>query len=233
MAVPTQAIPADLTGVVRGPRASTCLETVPDRPPLQEILLRVLVSVATAVLVPALLLWATLVLFNFVTAVTVVLVWMVTAMCWRRATSRPISGLLVLTLVVLTVRTVLSLATGSSFFYFIQPVFADVVVASLFLGSLCSTRPIIARLAPDFYPLDTDTEARPRMRSLFRFLTLMWGLVILAKAAITYVLLQTLATADFVLVKGAVIAVLTAVAALVTVVWAVAVGRREGLLRTS
>lgn len=200
-------------------------------PCLREILLRVLLSVATAVLAPAALLWATLVLFNFAAAVLAALAWMAAAMGWRRATHRPISGLLLLTLVVLTVRTVLSLATGSSFFYFVQPVFADVVVATLFLGSLWTARPVIARMAPDFYPLDASIAARPRMRALFRHLTLMWGLVILLKAAVTFVLLQSLATTDFVLIKGTAITALTIIAALVTVLWAVLIGRREGLLR--
>jgi len=202
-------------------------------PPLRQILLRVLVSVAIAVLVPAALLWASLVLVNFTAAVLVALAWMIVAMSWRRATHRPISGLLLLTLLVLAVRTALSLATGSTFFYFIQPVFADVAVATLFLGSLWSARPVIARIAPDFYPLDASTAARPRMRSLFRHLTLMWGLVILVKAVVTFVLLRSLATDDFVLVKGAAIAALTLAAALTTVIWAVTVGRREGLLRAS
>lgn len=185
---------------------------------------------ATAVLAPAMLLWATLVLLNFPTAALTVLAWMVAAMGWRWATHRPVSGLLVLTLMILTVRTILSLATGSTFFYFVQPVFADIIVATLFLGSLWSARPIIARLAPDFYPLNASVAARPRMRSLFRHLTLMWGLVILTKATITFVLLQSLTTVDFVLIKAAAITALTAAAAIVTVVWAVCVGRQEGLL---
>ena len=202
-------------------------------PPLRQILLRVLVSVVIAVLAPAAVLWAALVLFNFAAAVIAALAWMLAAMSWRRATHRPISGLLLLTLLVLTVRTTLSLATGSTFFYFIQPVFADLVVATLFLGSLWSARPVIARIAPEFYPLDASIAARPRMRSLFRHLTLMWGLIILIKAAVTLVLLRSLATEDFVLIKGAAIAALTIAAALVTVLWAVSVGRREGLLRAS
>jgi hypothetical protein len=203
------------------------------QPRLQDILRRVVVSVVTAVLVPAALLWATLVLFNFPTAVIVALGWMAAAMGWRRLTRRPISGLLLLTLVILTVRTTLTLITGSTFFYFVQPVFADVTVAVIFLGSLATARPVIARLAPDFYPMDAAATACPGMQALFRRLTLMWGVVILLKATITLSLLESLPTADFVLVKGSAIAVLTVSAAAVTLLWSVVVGRREGLLDTS
>ncbi len=188
-------------------------------------------SLATAVFAPAALLWVMLVIFNVATAVIVALAWMAGAMCWRWATKRPVSGLLLLTLGIMTVRTAFTLVTGNTFIYFVQPVFADFVVAAIFLGSLWSARPVIARLAPDFYPMSTAVAGRPEMRALFRRLTLMWGLVILVKASITLWLLESLSTVNFVLIKGGAIITLTLTAALVTVVWSVIVARQEGLIR--
>jgi hypothetical protein len=124
----------------------------PGHPHLRDVIARVAVSLATAVLAPAALLWVTLVIFNVAAAVIVALAWMVGAMGWRWATKRQLSGLLLLTLGITAVRTAFTLATGSTFIYFVQPVFADFAVASIFLGSLCSARPVIGRLAPDFYP---------------------------------------------------------------------------------
>jgi hypothetical protein len=98
------------------------------------VLARVAVSLTTAVLAPAALLWVTLVLFNVATAVIVALAWMVGAMGWRWATKRPVSGLLLLTLGIMTVRTGFTLVTGNTFIYFVQPVFADFAVATIFLG---------------------------------------------------------------------------------------------------
>ncbi len=140
------------------------------------------------------------------------------------------SGLLVLTVAIMTLKTSIAFATGNTFIYFVQPVFVDAAVATVFLGSLLSARPVVARLAPDFYPMDAVTAARPRVRRLFRHLTLMWGLVILAKGSITLWLLVSLSTVDFVLIKGGVIISLTLATAAATVVWSVLVGRREGLL---
>jgi hypothetical protein len=191
----------------------------------------VAVSLATAVFAPAALLWVMLVIFNVATAVIVALAWVVGALGWRWVTKRPVSGLLLLTLGIMTVRTAFTLATGNTFIYFVQPVFADFAVAAIFLVSLWSARPVIARLAPDFYPMSAAVAARPEMRSLFRRLTLMWGLVILAKGAITLWLLETLGTVNFVLIKGGAIITLTLTAAVVTVVWSLIVGRQEGLLR--
>lgn len=200
------------------------------RPHLGRVLTRVGASVLVAVIAPAALLWIALTFFNLTTAAIVALAWMSAAMLWRWATRRPASGLLLLALAVLVVRTAVALATNSAFLYFAQPVLADLVVALLFLGSLCRRRPIVARLAPDFYPMDATVAARPRVRALFRGLTLMWGLVVLLKAGITLTLLEILTTTDFVIVKSSAIAVLTVVTAVVTVVWSVVIGRREGLL---
>jgi hypothetical protein len=97
------------------------------------------------------------------------------AICWRWATKRPVSGM--------AFRIVFNLATGNTLVYLVQRVFADLTVAAVFLGSLWTARPAIARLAPDFSPVDDALAARPGMRALFRRLTLMWGLAILVRAA--------------------------------------------------
>jgi len=203
---------------------------LPAPPRLRVVLGRVGTSLVTAVLVPSALLWTGLVFYNLAIAVVGALVWLVAVILWRWGTHRPVSGLLVLTLAILSARTVLALVTGSPFLYFVQPVFADLLVAALFLGSLFTGRPVVARLAPDFYPMEPAVAARPGVRALFRGLTLMWGVVIVGKASITLTLLIALTAVDFVVVKGAAVALLTLVAVGVTVVWSIIVGGREGLL---
>lgn len=217
--------------VIQGSYVATIPVVEPMAPPrTKDIIGRVVVTLATAVVVPAVLFSAAVVLVNLTTAVIVACAWMTGAMCWRWATQRPVSGLLVLTLGLMTVKTGVMLATGNTFVYFVQPVVVDATVAAVFLGSLWSARPIVARLAPDFYPIDAALAARPGVRGLFRRLTLMWGVVILIKGTITLWLLVTLSTVDFVLIKGGVIITLTLLAAAATIVWAVVVGRREGIL---
>jgi hypothetical protein len=71
------------------------------------------------------------------------------------------------------------------------------------------------------------------VRHLFRRLTLMWGLVIILKGSVTLALLLSLPTVDYVVVKSAVIITLTLCTVAVTVLWSVAVARREGLLHAS
>lgn len=188
---------------------------------------RVAVSLLTAVVVPAFLLWASLVLFGFAVAVTVVLSWMVGAMCWRRATGRPVSGLLVLGLTVMILRTTLTLMTGSTFVYFVQPAVGDVVIAAVFVGSLWTARPLAAQLAPDFYTMDDLRAAQPAIRLHFRRLTLLWGVVMLAKGIVTLWLLATLSTVDFVVVKSVTIFSITVTATAITIAWSAVVLRVE------
>lgn len=198
-------------------------------PEVRDIVARVAVRIAIAVVAPSVLFATTLVVLNLPAAMLTALAWLIGAMSWRHATGRGVSGLLVLTLSISTVKTSITLATGNSFIYFAQPVVVDVVVAAVFLGSLAHGRPLVARIAPDFCPLDVELAARPQVQRLFRSLTLMWGLVILVKGAVTLWLLTTLSTVDFVLVKSWAILTLTVTASAATVMWCVVVGRREGL----
>jgi len=188
-------------------------------------------SLATAVVAPTVLFAATLVTFDVMVAVTVALAWVAGATCWRWATGRPVSGLLMLTLGIMTVRTGFTLASGNTFVYFVQPVFADATVAAIFLGSLLTARPIVARLAPDFYPIDATLAARPRIRRLFRRLTLLWGLVIVLKASVTLWLLVSLSTVHYVLIQSSSIIGLMLTATVATVALSAVVGRQEGVFR--
>jgi hypothetical protein len=80
--------------------------------------------------------------------------------------------------------------------------------------------------------MSAEVAARPEIRTLFRRLTLMWGLVILFKGGLTLWLLESLGTVNFVLIKGGAISTLTLTTAVVTIVWSVIVGRQEGLLHS-
>ena len=65
------------------------------------------------------------------------------------------------------------------------------VIALVSLLSLATARPVVARLAADFYPMDEDIAKRPRVQRLFWRLTLLWAVVCLVKALATIWLLQS------------------------------------------
>jgi hypothetical protein len=201
-----------------------------ERPSLPCILRRVGLSLTIACAVPALLFLGAFELLGVWPAILVALGWSYGAIAWRALTGRRASGLLALTAIVLTGRTVIALIAQSTFFYFLQPILTDGVVAATFLLSLATARPVVARLAGDFYPMDDELSLRPRIRRLFWHLTAMWAVICAAKAVAMFWALNTLSLDTFVVVKSISMPAANLVAVVATVVAAVVVGRREGLL---
>jgi hypothetical protein len=197
---------------------------------LRTVLRRVGLSLTVACAVPAALFLTMFQLFGVWPAILVALCWSYGAIAWRAVTGRRTSGLLVLTAIVLTARTVIALVAHSTFFYFLQPIITDGVVAGTFLLSLATARPIVARLAGDFYPMDLELSSRPRIQRLFWHLTAMWAVVCLAKAVAMFWALNSLSLDTFVLVKSITMPATNLLAVVATVCAAVLVARQEGLL---
>ncbi|PVG81899.1 hypothetical protein DDE18_14390 [Nocardioides gansuensis] len=202
----------------------------PHRPSLAAVIHRVSLSLLIAVVIPAVVFYAFFVLAGVWTAIVAALVWSYGAIAWRAVTRRRASGLLILAAILLTGRTALSAVADSTWLYFLQPVISDGVVAALFLLSLASTRPLVARLAGDFYPMDQELASRPRVRRLFWHLTALWAVLGLAKATLTLWLLQSQSLETFVLVKSIAMLAINVVAAFATIGLAARVARKEGLL---
>jgi uncharacterized membrane protein len=191
---------------------------------------RVSVSLLVAVVVPAVVFYGFFVLAGVWTAIVAALVWSYGAIAWRAVTGRRTSGLLILAAILLTGRTLLSVLADSTWLYFLQPIISDGAVAALFLLSLASARPMVARLAGDFYPMDHELAMRPRIRRLFRHLTVLWAVLGLTKAGVTLWLLQSQSLETFVLVKSVVMLAVNVFAAFATIGLAAVVARQEGLL---
>ncbi len=210
------------------PVADPALE--PHHPGLGSIVRGLVVSLTIACVIPGLLFYLALVTIGVETAIVVALAWSCGAIGWRHATNRAPSGLLALTVAIMTVRTVAALASGNTFVYFIQPVISDGLVASVFLLSLLTARPVVARMAGDFYPMTHDLAARPRIRRLLWRLTLMWGVVCLARGLVSLYLLESQSLVTFVVVKNITLVSMTMLATAATVAASARVARQEGLL---
>jgi hypothetical protein len=199
-------------------------------PSLGAVVRRVGLSLLVACAIPAALFYVCFRVNGVWTAIFVALGWSYGAIAWRAVTGRRTSGLLILTAVVMTGRTLIALLTDSTFLYFLQPIISDGVISAMFLLSLATARPMVARLAGDFYPMDHELSVRPRIRRLFWQLTLMWAALCLGKALMTLWLLQSQSLETFVLVKSVSVLSINAAAVAVTIGAAVLVARKEGLL---
>jgi hypothetical protein len=219
-------VPRD-TGTALAPRPTVA---GPERPRLGTVIRRVSLSLLIACVIPAALFYVCVVVAGVWVAIFAALAWSYGAIAWRLVTRRRTSGLLILTAIVMTGRTAVALLTDSTFLYFLQPIISDGAVATTFLLSLVLARPMVARLAGDFYPMDHELAMRPRIRRLFRRLTVLWAVLCVGKATMTLWLLQSQSVETFVLVKGVGVLLLNAVAVAVTITAAVVVARKEGLL---
>ena len=187
-------------------------------------------KVLEASLVPAALFLGCLTWGSLGLAYASALAWTYGCLARRLVTGRRVSGVLVLASVGVTVRTALAVASGSSFVYFLQPIVGTVVTAGVFLGSIAVGRPLIAKLAHDFWPITPEQAAAPRVQALMRGLTVLWAGVNLATATTTFVLLSTLDTAAFVAAKQASGLAITSSAIVITVAWSHRVAVAEGVL---
>jgi hypothetical protein len=199
-------------------------------PQVRAVVKRVTLSLLVACAIPAALFYTCFRLTDVWTAIIAALGWTYGAIAWRGLTKRRASGLLFLTASLMTARTAIALATDSTFLYFLQPILSDGLIATAFLISLATARPMAARLAGDFYPMDEELSLRPRVQRLFWHLTLLWGALCLGKATMTLWLLQSQSLQTFVLAKSIGVLTINALAVATTIGAAVIVARKEGLL---
>jgi hypothetical protein len=183
-----------------------------------------------ATFVPAALFYCCLVWGGLTLAYLTAVGWIYSAVARRLVRRRKVPIILVLGVVGITVRTAMALASGSTFIYFVQPILGTVATAGVFLFSLVGGRPLIGRLAIDFWPMTPEVADNPRVISLFRGLTVLWAGVNLATAAATLSLLLTLPLATFVAAKQASGLVISTTGIVVTVCWSHRIACQEGVL---
>lgn len=183
-----------------------------------------------ASLIPTALFYCCLVLAGLGAAFAAALLWTYAALVCRLIRRRPVPPLLVLGVVGITVRTTIAVLSGSSFIYFAQPIAGSLVMAGIFLVSVVIGRPMVERLALEFWPLTPEMLARPAVSHLLRGLTFLWAGVNLAIGATMLTMLLYLPLATFVAVKQVVSLVITGTGVAVTIDRSVRTARREGFM---
>jgi hypothetical protein len=185
--------------------------------------------VIEATVAPTALFYAGLLTGGLVAAYVGAAGWTYAALGRRLAHRRGVPPILVLGVIGITIRTVVAILSHSSFVYFFQPVLGTVAMAGVFLASVVVGRPLIGRLAGEFWPITVEEAARPAVCHLFRRLTLLWAGVHLASAALTLSLLLSLPVWLFLAVKQVAGLALMVVAVFVTITMSLRTARREGM----
>ncbi len=181
-----------------------------------------------ASLIPSALFYCSLVLIGIGAAYAVAILWLYGIVATRLIRRRRVSPLLILAAVGITIRTIVAVASGSTFVYFLQQVAGSLVVGCVFLISVALRRPIVESLALDFWPLTPEMRAHPSVVRLLRRLTFLWAGINLAIFAATLTLLLVLPLPAYVALKQPVAWSITAAGIAVTIDRAVHTGRRAG-----
>jgi hypothetical protein len=157
-----------------------------------------------------------------------------TAMVWLTAAARKvlagsIPGLLMISGLVLTLQTVLVLATGSVLLFLLQFPVANLALCIMFARTAPTGRPLVAKLAAEVVALRQPSAAHPGLDSFFRGVTWLWAGIFAATAVGLVILLVVEPAPVFLLLTTVVTIAGTAAGTLLSVLWFIRMLRRCGL----
>jgi hypothetical protein len=198
-------------------------------PSLRAVVRHALPALLESTIVPGALFYLVLLLDGFHGALIAALSWSFLALGRRLVRGHKVPAVLVLSVVLVSARTVVAYVTGSAFLYFVQPTASTFLVAVLFLVTAVARRPIIEKLARDFCPLDPEMFARPFVRQFFLRLSFLWFVVLATQAGFIMWLLLESSVRTFVVERSLVSAVLTVGGIVLSTLWFVRVMRSAGL----
>ena len=135
-------------------------------------------------------------------AVLVALAYSLGLVAYQRANGHRIAGLVILSIVGNTAKTIVAVATGSVVAYFIQPTISTTLIGTAFMLSVPLGFPLAERLIKDFCPFDEATENEPAFSAFFPRLSFLWGATSLLNGAVTLYLLMTQSITRFLILKA-------------------------------
>jgi hypothetical protein len=147
----------------------------------------------------------------------------------RKVATRHVPSLLAITALVLTVQTVIVLATGQLWLYLLQFPLAQFVMCVLFARTARGPSPLVARLAAEVVALRQPASHIPGLHRFFQGATWLWSGIFLLMTVGMGVLMVTEPVGTFVMLSTAATAALTVAGAGVSALWFRSVLRRLGL----
>jgi hypothetical protein len=116
-----------------------------------------------------------------------------------RRTGQP-AMLVRVALVLVAIRAVVGLSSGSASVYLAQEIGIDALLAATVLGSLALGRPLASLLAGEFYPFTAEMRESDTFRSVMTTVTAGWGGYFLARGLVRLTALLTLSTNRYLVV---------------------------------
>jgi hypothetical protein len=157
--------------------------------------------------------------------------WAMLAAIWvtaviRKLATGSVPGLVMISMVVLTVQTVAAIVTGSLWIFLIHFPIANLGLCLLFARTARGHSPIAARLAAEVIGLRCPPIHQPRLHGFFQHVTVLWAGVFLLLAVSLGALLATVPVAIYVPVWAATTVTLIAIGIGASAIWLRSVLRR-------
>jgi hypothetical protein len=157
--------------------------------------------------------------------------WAMLAAIWvtaviRKLATGSVPGLVMISMVVLTVQTVAAIVTGSLWIFLVHFPLANLGLCLLFARTARGHSPIAARLAAEVIGLRCPLIHQPRLHSFFQHVTVLWAGVFLLLAVTLGALLATVPVGIYVPVWAATTVTLIAVGIGASAMWLRSVLRR-------
>jgi hypothetical protein len=146
-------------------------------------------AVLVATLIPLALFYLALTAGSVLWAIVVSVLYAYAVALYQHLRRHRVSGMLLVTVFMATVRAVTAIVSGHALVYFAIPVVETAAFGLMFLATMFSSEPLVVRLARDLVPGAADGLAA--RRSLIRSLSLVWTVTYLGSGATTLLLLTT------------------------------------------
>ena len=156
-----------------------------------------------------------------------VVIWVTAAV--RKFVTRSVPGLVMISLIVLTVQTVAAVATGNLWVFLLHFPLANLGLCLLFARTARGSSPIAARLAAEVIGLRCPVVHQQRMNRFFQNVTVLWAGVFLLLAASLGALLATVPVGTYVPIWAITTITLIAVGVCASALWLRSVTRRLGI----
>jgi uncharacterized membrane protein len=156
-----------------------------------------------------------------------VVVWLTAAVRWAAARSVP--GLLTISAVVLTIQSVLVIATGSELVFLLQFPVANLALCLMFARTARTGKPLVAELAAEVVALRRPPSGNPGLERFFQRATWLWAGIFAASAVGLSALMTVEPARVFLGLTTAITAGGAVVGAVFCGFWFIKVVRRSGL----
>jgi len=197
-------------------------------PDLVSVARRAIPNVIVGKVIPVVLFVGLLEVGGTTWALLAALTWSMGAIGFQRYRGRRVPGLVLLSAVMLTAKTIAAIVSGNLVVYFIPPTITTALVGIAFLISVPLGAPLAGRLAEDFCPFDDETRNHPVLYHFFIRLSLVWAVTSLLDAGITLWLFMTQSTTTFVVAKSFMGPATTAITLGIGAIWFRAMLNRTG-----